>query len=79
MDTIALPDPKAKVLWLLIPGKREAYCPLFEGTTAEVLEEALAHARRWNTTSTIIYAPEGRYHGGRATLAKVSPLSDKKN
>lgn len=66
-----------KTLWLLIPGSKEAYVPLFEGTLREAIAEALVHATYWETTTTVFHAPEGRYHSEKPLVAyaKASPVS----
>lgn len=60
--------------WLLIPGRRDAYVPLFEGTLNEAVAEAFKHATYWETTTTVVHAPEGRYHGEKTEVVKVSPI-----
>ncbi len=40
-------------LWILIPVRREAYVPLFEGTFHEALIEAATHAAFWKTTTKL--------------------------
>jgi hypothetical protein len=61
--------------WILIPGSRDAYAPLFEGTLSEAVAEAFKHATFWETTTTVLYAPEGRYRGEHTPIVKVSPIS----
>lgn len=61
-------------MWLLIPGRRDAFVPAFEGTLSEAVAEAFKHATFWETTTTVFHAPEGRYHGDRVPVVKVSPI-----
>lgn len=63
-----------RTFWLLVPGRREAYAPLFEGTLNEAIAEALRHATFWETTTTVLHTPEGRSTAGNVPVAKVSPL-----
>lgn len=60
--------------WLLVGGVRESYVPLFEGTLDEAVAEALRHAAFWETTTTVVLAPEGRYGTKKVEVAKVSPI-----
>lgn len=60
-----------RTTWILSPGRREAYAPMFEGTLGEAIAEALAHATYWQTTTTVFHAVDGRRNNLKL-VAKVS-------
>ncbi len=62
-------------LWILSPGKRDAYAPMIQGTFAQALEEAFAHALRWSTTTTVYHAPDGRRTNLEAVAKVCAPLA----
>lgn len=64
------PEIEVKRLWMLIPVRRGAYVPLFEGTFLEALVEAATHAGFWKTATRIWEAdPKGpRLSGGLIRL-----------
>jgi hypothetical protein len=48
-------------LWMLVPIRREAYVPGFEGTFEEALVEAAAHAAFWKTATRLFEADPAHY------------------
>ena len=60
-------------LWLLIPVRRDAYVPVFEGTFPEALVEASMHAGFWKTTTRLYEADphHPRQAGGTKELWAV--------
>jgi hypothetical protein len=48
-------------LWMLVGVRRESYVPGFEGTFAEALMEAAAHAAFWKTTTRLYEADPAKY------------------
>lgn len=48
-------------LWMLVGARKESYVPGFEGTFAEALIEAAAHAAFWKTTTRIYEADPEKY------------------
>ncbi len=65
-----------KALWLLSPGKQDAYTALFEGTLRGAIAEAAVHTVYWQTPYTVIHAPKGRLQGPTAPMVKVSLPTD---
>lgn len=71
-------------VWMLVPGRKDAYVPGFEGTFPEALMEAAAHAAFWKTTTELWETDPAKYRreGGLKKLWAVvrvpeeSPLRD---
>ena len=62
-------------LWMLIGVRKESYVPGFEGTFAEALMEAAAHAAFWKTM-TKLYEADPTHYRREGGLKKLWAIVD---
>lgn len=62
-------------LWMLVPVRKDAYVPGFEGTFPEALMEAAAHAAFWKTT-TRLYEADPKHYRTEGGLKKLWAVVD---
>ena len=69
-------------IWMLVPGRKDAYVPAYEGTFAEAMQEAAIHSALWKTMVQLYEVDPARFRvkGGLKHLwatvktPKESPL-----
>lgn len=57
-------------LWMLVPEKKDAYVPGFEGTFLEALASAAGSAAYWGTAYSI-YEADPKYYRHQGGLKKL--------
>lgn len=63
-------EAEVKRLWMLVPVRRDAYVPGFEGTFPDALIEAASHAAFWKTT-TKVYEADPKHYRREGGLKKL--------